>query len=147
MSGSSHPLAQLDPPDLGRALTGFGVNLLYVDVAAAVAFLTGVLGFTAVRADSDFAIVTWTDQMWLLHADGTYAANPLSGLLPEAGPRGAGIELRLYGCDPDTAVERAEALGGVILQRATDKPHGLREAFLLDPGGYCWVPSVPIPAE
>ena len=26
---------------------------------------------------------------------------------------------------------------------ATDKPHGLREAYILDPDGYCWVPGRP----
>lgn len=30
----------------------------------------------------------------------------------------------------------------MILAGAADKPHGLREAFILDPEGYCWVPTV-----
>ena len=34
------------------------------------------------------------------------------------------------------------AIGGGVLQEATDKPHGLREAYLYDPDGYVWVPSV-----
>jgi len=64
-------------------------------------------------------------------------------LLPENPPRGAGIEIRLYECDPETAAAKAEAAGGTILQPPTDKPHGLRECFILCPDGYCWVPSRP----
>ena len=44
----------------------------------------------------------------------------------------------------DLAAARAEAAGGTILQPPTDKPHGLREAYLLDPDGYVWVPSRPL---
>jgi len=25
-----------------------------------------------------------------------------------------------------------------------DKPHGLREAYLIDPDGYIWVPDTPL---
>ena len=79
-----------------------------------------------------------------LHADHTYHANPLADLLPEAGPRGAGAELRLFDVDPDSAAARVEGAGGMILQPPTNKPHGLREAYILDPDGYCWVPSRPL---
>jgi len=61
--------------------------------------------------------------------------------LPENPPRGAGIEIRLYDTDPDEVCTRAEALGGTILQGATDKPHGLREAYVLCENGYAWVVS------
>jgi hypothetical protein len=30
-----------------------------------------------------------------------------------------------------------------VLQAPADKPHGLREAYILDPDGYCWVPGRP----
>ena len=59
--------------------------------------------------------------------------------------RGVGVELRLHGCDPDAAQERARARGEIILAEAIDKPHGLREAYLIDPDGYIWVPDVPLP--
>jgi hypothetical protein len=29
-----------------------------------------------------------------------------------------------------------------VLSEAADKPHGLRESYILDPDGYCWVPAV-----
>ncbi len=79
--------------------------------------------------------------MFQIHADGTYHSNPLLSLLPEAPPRGAGIEIRLYESDPDAACKKADAAGGTVLQPPTDKPHGLREAYILCRNGYAWVPS------
>ena len=77
-----------------------------------------------------------------LHADATYGSNPLLSLLPEAGPRGAGAEFRLYATDPDEAAARvADVADAVLLQAATDKPHGLRECVILCSNGYAWVPS------
>lgn len=132
----------ITPPDLGRSLGGLTLNLLVRDIAEEVAFLGAVFGMAAHRVSRDFAILIYAGQPVQLHADHTYSSNPLLSLLPEAGARGAGIELRLHETDPDAAVAAAERHGGaVILQAATDKPHGLREAFVLDPNGYCWVPS------
>ncbi|RUS60971.1 glyoxalase [Pseudorhodobacter sp. E13] len=129
----------------GHSLSGLTVNLLVRDVAAEVAFLTGVFGMQAFRQSADFAIVTYQGQPIQVHSDGSFAAHPLHGLLPEAGPRGAGIELRLHETDPDRACAQAEALGGVVLQPTTDKAgHGLREAVILSPHGYAFVPSVRI---
>ena len=127
--------------DFGRSLRGIGLNLLVRDVTAQIAFLTQVFEMKAHRTSADFAIVTYGDQVFQLHADATYSANPLLGLLPETPPRGAGIEIRLYDTDPDTATARATALGAHILQPPTDKPHGLRESYILCENGYAWVPS------
>lgn len=132
----------ISPADFGRSLTGLGLNLLVADVAREVAFLTGVFDMTAHRVSADFAILAWRGQVFQLHADHTYHAHPLPGLLPEAGPCGAGAELRLYGADPDTAAARAEAHGGTVLAAPADKPHGLREAYILSPAGYAWVPGL-----
>lgn len=128
----------------GQSLTGITVNLLCRDVLREVAFLTQVLGLGAHRVSRDFAIISHGSAVLQLHADGTFAHHPLFTLLPEAGPRGAGAELRLHGIDPDTAGARAKAFpDAVLLAAAADKPgHGLREAVLLCPEGYAWVPSV-----
>ena len=125
----------------GHSLGGLGLNLLVRDIAAELAFLTQVFELKAHRVSADFAIVTYGNAVFQLHADSTYHANPLLGLLPENPPRGAGIELRLFDTDPDAAVARAQTIGAPILQPATDKPHGLREAYILSPDGYAWVPS------
>ena len=128
----------------GAGLRGLGLNIVVRDVRNTAAFLETVFGMGIHRLSADFAIVTYGDTVFQLHSDGTYASNPLLALLPENPPRGAGIELRLYDSDPEAAAARAEAAGGTILQPPTDKPHGLREAYILDPDGYVWVPSRPL---
>ena len=130
--------------DFGKILRGLGVNVLVRDVRASARFLRDVFWLEIHRLSDDFAIVSYGTQVFQLHSDGTYHSNPLLNLLPENPPRGAGVELRLYDTDPDAAVARAEALGAVILQAATDKPHGLREAYILCNDGYAWVPSQPL---
>lgn len=120
------------------------MNLLVRDVPLHAKFLSRVFGMQVHRVSRDFAILGYHGQLLQLHADGTYHANPLLSLLPEAGPRGAGAELRLFHTDPDRAAENAQTEGGMILQPPTDKPHGLREAYILDPDGYVWVPSRPL---
>ena len=130
--------------DFGASLRGIGLNLLVRDVTEQVAFLQDLFGMAAFQPTADFAIMKYGDQVFQLHSDGTYHANPLLGLLPETPPRGAGIEIRLYETDPDETCAKAEALGGTILQAATDKPHGLREAYILCQNGYAWVVSRPL---
>lgn len=128
--------------EFGHALRAVTVNLLCRDVPDEVAFLVAVFGMTAHRVSGDFAILLHAGQPLQLHSDATYASHPLPSLLPEAGPRGAGIEIRLHEANPDQAALRAEAAGGVVLQAPTDKPaHGLREAVILSPSGYAFVPS------
>lgn len=128
----------------GAGLRGIGLNILVRDVHATARFLQEVFGLEIHRLSADFAIVTYGAQVFQLHSDGTYQSNPLLGLLPEKPPRGAGIEIRLFDTDPDTAVVRAEAYGAMVLQVAKDKPHGLREAYILCGDGYAWVPSRPL---
>lgn len=138
--------------EYGRALRGFGVNMLVRDVARSVAFAREVLLAEVAAADQDFAVLRHRIDgqilaEWMLHADGTYHSNPLPSLIPPDGPRGAGLELRLYAIDPDAAVIRARSRDDVILDEPKDKPHGMREAYILDPDGYCWVVSRPLPKK
>lgn len=131
--------------DFGRSLRGMGLNILVRDVQAQVKFLVSVFGMRAHRLSADFAIMDYHGQIFQLHADATYSANPLLSLLPEAGARGAGAEFRLFETDPDQAVERASSFpDATILQMPATKPHGLREAYILCANGYAWVPSRPI---
>jgi predicted enzyme related to lactoylglutathione lyase len=130
--------------DFGKSLRGIGINILVRNVRQTCAFLQDIFAVGIHRLSDDFAIVTYAGMVFQIHADGTYHANPLLGLLPENPPRGTGIEIRLYETDPDAAVERAQTRGSVILQPATDKPHGLREAYILCDDGYAWVPSRPL---
>jgi len=152
-------LQTVDAASFGRSLTGFGVNLLVKETARSLEFLEQVLQFKVMRQSEDYAILLFGGDptgpsdardteapsfLLQIHADHTYSENPLPSLLPENGARGGGVELRLYDLDPDRAESRAVARGDVVLQSSADKPHGLRECFLLDPDGYCWVPSAPL---
>lgn len=131
----------VSPEEFGASLQGLGLNILVRDVPAQAAFLKAVFEMQAHRVTADFAIMTYGADVFQLHSDGTYHSHPLPSLLPEAGARGGGAEFRLYATDPDVAVSKAEAFGAHILQAATNKPHGLREAYILCENGYAWVPS------
>lgn len=130
--------------DFGASLHGLGLNLLVSDVTKRTHFLSTLFGMEAFRVSADFAILRYGNQVFQLHSDATFATHPLLGLVPENPPRGAGIELRLYNTDPDGAIQRATAEGATVLQQPTNKPHGLREAVILDSDGYAWVPSRPL---
>lgn len=131
----------VSPEQFGASLRGIGLNILTRDVRRLAGALEEVFGMTAHRLSDDFAIMAHGGDVFQLHSDGTYHANPLLHLLPENPPRGAGIEIRLYDTDPDEAHAKADAAGFTVLQAPADKPHGLRECYLLCPDGYAWVPS------
>ncbi|MCA3628712.1 MAG: glyoxalase, partial [Methylobacterium sp.] len=108
-------------------------------------FLVEVLGFTQIRLGDGYGLFRLGSVLIQIHEDAVYAEHPLPSLLPEAGARGAGIELRLFECDPDQAEAKALDRGDMVLRETLDRPHGLRECFILDPDGYCWVPSKRLP--
>lgn len=141
-----HTVQKPDADSFGRQLgPGIGINLLVRDTGASARFQVEALGAGITYLDDDFAILTGFGSTWMLHHDRTYHAHPLRGALGTGEVRGVGIELRLYGCDPDRAEAACEPAGGTVLATSADKPHGLREAYLLDAEGYLWVPCVPKP--
>ncbi len=130
--------------DYGRALKGLGFNLLVTDVARAVKFATEVLGAVSFYNDEDFAAMKLGGGDFMFHADHTYLDHPFIGVVAGVEGRGAGVELRIYGCDPDVAERNARAGGWTVLSGSMDKPHGLRECMIIDDEGYVWVPGVAI---
>jgi catechol 2,3-dioxygenase-like lactoylglutathione lyase family enzyme len=135
----------MSAPDYGRSLrAGIGFNLLVRDVARGVAFAEQVLGATVPHHSEDFAAVRLYGSDYMLHHDRTYRDNALKGILAAAEGRGVGVELRVYGRDPDRAEAAARAGGWTVLAGSMDKPHGLRECVILDDEGYAWVPGVGI---
>lgn len=140
-------MTEFDPDDavqVGHALERFGVNLLVSDVAKTAEFLSQVFGFAKHSLNQDYALLSHAGVFFQFHADHAYSENPLPSLVPEFGARGGGIELRLFDVQPDEAERKAREAGYDVLMETSDKPHGLRECFLLDPDGYCWCPSVKI---
>jgi len=137
-------LETVSPEDFGASLRGLGLNLLVRDVRTEAAFLSHVFGMVPHRVSADFAIMAYHGQLVQLHADHTYGAHPILGLVPESPPRGAGASLHLFDSDPDDAATRAEGAGGHVLAPPANKPHGLRETCILCENGYAWVASRPL---
>lgn len=127
----------------GRSLSSLGLNILVRSVPSLCDFLQEAFSMEIHRQSDDFAIACYAEQVLQLHADHTYHSHPLPSLLPEAGPRGGGLEIRLYETDPDVALERVSRSNhdATILEVPTNKPHGLRECVILCENGYAWVPS------
>lgn len=137
-------LETVSAPVFAQRLRGVGLNILTRDARALADFMVAVFGVTAHRVSPDFAIVAHDGAFLQLHRDGTYGAHPLLGLLPETGARGAGLQVYLFGIDPDAAAARAEAAGGIVIEPPRDKPHGLRECTILAPEGQAFSPAVPV---
>jgi hypothetical protein len=135
-----------DPPisaaDYGRSLRGLGFNLIVKDITRSIKFAEQVLGATVFFRTPAFAAMKLNACDFMYHADETYRNNPLQGSLDGSQARGVGVELRVYGCDPDLAETKARAGDWIILAGAMDKPHGLREAMIIDDDGYIWIPSI-----
>ncbi len=130
--------------DYGRSLSGLGVNLLVTSVEESTRFATTVLSAEIVYGDVDFAVVKACGVEWMLHADHTYDHHPMAGVIEDVAARGCGIELRIHHCDPDIACANARKHGYMVLADPMDKPHGVREAFIVAPDGYIWVPDSPL---
>jgi uncharacterized glyoxalase superfamily protein PhnB len=128
--------------DYGKSLRGLGFNLIVKDVSRSIAFATDVLGAAVFFRTPTFAAMKLQGHDFMFHADETYRDNPLRGSLAGTAGRGIGVELRVYGCNPDQADAKARAGGWTVLASAMNKPHGLRESMILDEDGYVWIPSV-----
>ena len=144
---SPDKIPPMSPEEYGRTLRGVGFNLLVRDMPRAVAFATQVLGATSFYDDEDFAAMKLNGADFMFHADHSYSDNPLLGIVAGVEGRGVGVELRIYGCDPDAAEKAARAGGWTVLAGAMDKPHGLREAVIIDDEGYVWVPGIALKVE
>ncbi len=117
------------------------MNLLTRDVRALAGFAGGVLGLDVHRLSDDFALLSHAGGLIQVHRDGTFRAHPVLGLVPE-GIRGGGLQVYLFGIDPDAAAARAAASGAEVIEPPSDKPHGLRECTIASPEGYAFSPAV-----
>ena len=131
--------------DYGRSLSGLSLNLLVGEIESAVTFAQEVLKAQVVYSDPDFAVLSGYGVEWMLHADHTYDKHPMGDTISNGSVRGAGVELRLHGCDPELAEQAALKNGYKVLSPATDMGHGLRESYIQDQDGYVWVPDVLLP--
>jgi hypothetical protein len=133
-----------DPEGYGRKIPqGLGVNLLTKNVESSARFQVEVLGAQVMYWEDHFAIMYGFGSTWFLHSDWSYRDHEMLGVIADTETRGAGVELRLYGADPDACEARARLADAIVLAGSSDKPHGLREAYIADQDGYTWVPSIP----
>ena len=122
-----------------------GVNILVPDVEASIRWQVEVLEAEVLYWEEHFAILRAQGSVWLVHSDWSYRDHEMTGVVKGVEARGAGLEIRIYGADPDECEARARQAGGIVMAGSLDKPHGLREAYLIDPDGYIWVPGIGIP--
>ena len=131
--------------EFGRTLPrGVGVNLLVREIDPQATFCRDALGAMVLYSDEDFAAIELAGSVFMLHADHAYEGHPMHGVVNGMDLRGQGVELRVYGVDPDKIEERARRLGYDVLSGSIDKPHGLRECHIIGPDGYVWVPGTAI---
>ncbi|MFT5111280.1 MAG: hypothetical protein ACI8P9_000592 [Parasphingorhabdus sp.] len=135
----------LPADEFGQSLTGACINLLVADIDSSLKFQRDVLAAHVEYCDADFALMSAYGMRWMLHADHTYQDHPMHGIATQLDGRGGAIELRLYNTDPDSLEKAARERGYTILQGCQDKPHGLRECYLLDNDGFIWVPGRKLP--
>ena len=128
--------------EYSRDLSGLTVNLLVEDINLSIHFLKKIIEAKIVYQDPDFAAIEGFGSRWCLHSYHTYESHPYMNVIKNSNPKGLGIELRVIGCDPDKAEERARKESYMILSTSTDKAHGMRECYILDNNGFCWVPSI-----
>ena len=128
--------------EYSRDLSGLTVNLLVEDINLSIHFLKKIIEAKIVYQDPDFAAIEGFGSRWCLHSYHTYESHPYMNVIKNSNPKGLGIELRVIGCDPDRAEEKARKENYIILSTSSDKAHGMRECYILDDNGFCWVPSI-----
>src|SRR3990167_3234815 len=127
--------------DYGRSLIALTINLLVRDIEKALVFQREVLDAKVVYSDPDFAVVQAFGGEWMLHADHTYQGQVREGVVTGVARRGAGIELRLHGGDPDEAEAAARRLGFTVLAGAAAPGTGRAGGVLLGAAGSAWAPG------
>jgi len=128
--------------EYSRDLSGLTINLLVEDIKNSIHFLQKIIKANIVYQDPDFAAIEGYGSRWCLHSYHTYESHPYINFIKNSNPKGLGIELRVIGCDPDRAEEKARKENYIILSTSSDKAHGMRECYILDDNGFCWVPSI-----
>ena len=110
------PEKEADPPDpvaYGRSIPqGLGINLLVRNVDRSARFQVAIFGAQVRYWEEHFAIMSAVGTTWLLHSDWTYRNHEMIASVTGLEARGGGIELRLYGLDPDEAEAAANRSGG-----------------------------------
>jgi uncharacterized glyoxalase superfamily protein PhnB len=107
--------------------------LVYPDVRAAVAWLTGAFGFRErVRLGEGHRA------QLQVGADGAVIVAEARGEKQPPQPGSVTHEVKIRVDDVDAVFERARRLGATVLQEPVDREYGERECTLVDPAGHRW---------
>ena len=128
--------------EYSKDLSGLIVNLLVKDIKHSIHFLQKIINAKIIYQDPDFAAIEGFGSRWCIHSYNTYGTHPFLNFIKSSKSKGLGIELRVIGCDPDRAEERARKENYIILSNSMNKPHGMRECYIRDNNGFCWVLSI-----
>ena len=128
--------------EYSKDLSGLTINLLVEDIKHTLQFLQKIIKAKIIYQDPDFAVIEAFGSRWCIHSYHNYGTHPFLNFIKSSKSKALGIELRIIGCDPDRAEERARKENYIILSNSMNKPHGMRECYILDNNGFCWVPSI-----
>jgi uncharacterized glyoxalase superfamily protein PhnB len=129
-------MAAVDPREVAPVCP----ELFVPDVAAAIDFYTGRLGFALYRVDppgepgpsSEFAIVTLGRAVVMFAHDRLYQA--MAGSIES--PRGIAIDVRIMVDDADDVYNRCRESGVEIVHEIGDRYYGLRDFVISDLNGF-----------
>ena len=123
--------------EYSKDLSGLTINLLVEDIKLSINFLKKIIKTKILYQNPDFAAIEGIGRRCCLHSYHTYVSHPYMNVIKNSNPKGLGIELRVIGCDPDRAEEKAKKENYIILSTSTDKAHGMIECYIVDHNGFC----------
>ena len=109
--------------EYSKDLSGLTINLLVEDIKRSIHFLQKIIKAKIIYQDPDFAAIEGFGSRWCIHSYHTYGTHPFLNFIKSSKSKGLGIELRVIGCDPDRAEERARKEKYIILSNSMNKPH------------------------
>ena len=102
--------------DYSKDLSGLTINLLVEDIKRSIHFLQKIIKAKIIYQDHDFAAIEGFGSRWCIHSYHTYGTHPFLNFIKNSKSKGLGIELRVIGCDPDRAEERARNILFYLIQ-------------------------------
>ena len=101
--------------EYSKDLSGLTINLLVEDIKRSIYFLQKIIKAKIIYQDPDFAAIEGFGSRWCIHSYHTYDNHLYINIVKSSKLKGLEIELRVIGCDPDRAEERARKENYTIL--------------------------------
>jgi uncharacterized glyoxalase superfamily protein PhnB len=114
--------------------SGLAPELFVRDLTASIRFYEQALGFSVVRQDAEFAVLSLGPARIQLVVSEQSDVQVKAWL--DGGPRGLGVNVRTIVDDVDALYDRAQRHGVPILRPIGDRFYELRDFTLADPDGF-----------